>query len=236
MTPLAATLAAALAASLIGSLHCAAMCGGFAALCGGADRRPLSIAAYNLGRLLAYATLGALAGLLAGRFDAVAAALTGVQHLAAAALVAVIALIGWRTLRPRPATVQLDDPRALTARLRAPFARLLRRRGPGPAFAIGLFTAALPCGWLWGFVAVAGATTDPLAGALVMATFWVGTVPALALVGALARVIGARARRYSRPLTVAALLLAAGVAYAGRTHAPAAAPTAPASPTDPTCH
>lgn len=235
MSPLIATLGAALAASLIGSLHCAAMCGGFAALCGGADRRPLSIAAYNLGRLASYLTLGALAGLLAGRFEAVATALTGVQHLAAVALVAVIALVAWRTLRPAP--VRIDDPRAsgLLARLRAPLARLLRRRGPGPALAVGLLTAALPCGWLWGFVAVAGATTDPLAGALVMAAFWLGTVPALALVGALARLLGARARRYSRPLTALALLLAAGVAYAGRTDAPPAAPPA-AAPAEPTCH
>lgn len=234
MTPLTATLGAALAASLIGSLHCAAMCGGFAALCGGADRRPLSIAAYNFGRLASYLTLGALAGLLAGRFEAVATALTGIQHLAAVALIAVIALVAWRTLRPAP--VRIEDPRGPLARLRAPLARLLRRRGPGPALAVGLLTAALPCGWLWGFVAVAGATTDPLAGALVMAAFWLGTVPALTLVGALARLLGARARRYSRPLTALALLLAAGVAYAGRTDAPPAAPPPAAASADPTCH
>ncbi len=48
------------------------------------------------------------------------------------------------------------------------------------ASAIGLLTAILPCGWLFAFVIVAAGTAQPLFGALVMAVFALGSVPALA--------------------------------------------------------
>ena len=61
---------AVLLASLAGSLHCAAMCGGFAvvaATAGGRGRVGGQVA-YSFGRLLAYATLGAMAGLVGSVF------------------------------------------------------------------------------------------------------------------------------------------------------------------------
>lgn len=238
---LIALLSATLAASLLGSLHCAAMCGGFAAMCSGgvpgpsarrdARRGWLGAVAYNGGRLVAYLGLGAGAGFVAGRVDAVAAALVGVQHLAAWALVAVLVLMAVRELRGRTVTVGIDDPRrpGLIARLRGRIARLLGRPGAGPAVAVGLLSALLPCGWLWSFVAVAGTTGEATSGAAVMAVFWLGTVPALAAVGGLARLLGGRARRYGRRLQVVVLSIAAGVALAGKLPvsplgAPAAAP------------
>lgn len=73
-------------------------------------------------------------------------------------------------------------------------------RGQSPlvrASAIGLLTAILPCGWLFAFLIVAAGTAQPLSGALVMAVFALGSVPALAgmalsmtlLVGRFRRVI-----------------------------------------------
>lgn len=247
----AASLAAVLGASLLGSLHCAGMCGGFAALCGGArGRGVVGQVAYNGGRLVAYVGLGALAGLLAGRFDAFGEALLGVQRLATAALVAAVALMALRELGPgrRAALVGIDDParapgpiERLLAGLRSRVARLLRRPGPGAALAVGLLSAVLPCGWLWTFVAVAGATGEASAGAAVMLVFWLGTLPALVLVGGLARFAGGRLRRHARRLTAAALLLAAGIALAGKLPAvertaEAQAAGASADPADLRCH
>lgn len=230
-----AMLSATLVASLLGSLHCAAMCGGFAALCGGGARGGrrgwVASAAYNGGRLVAYAALGALAGFLAGRFDAVAAALLGIQRAAAWVLLAVLVLMLLRELGigRRAVTVGIDDPRrpGPIARLRSRLAHLIGRPGAGPALAVGLLSAALPCGWLWSFVAVAGTTGEAASGAAVMAVFWVGTVPALAAVGGLARLLGDRARRHGRRLTAVALLLAAGVALAGKVPPPAATDAPP---------
>lgn len=223
-----ALLATTIAASLLGSLHCAGMCGGFAALCGGARganaRGVMGQVGYNGGRLVSYVALGALAGALAGRFDAVAEGLVGVQWVATWALVAALVVMALRELGlRRRALVGIDDPGARpgpATRLRARVAGLLRRPGAGPALAVGLLSAVLPCGWLWAFVAVAGTTGDAAAGALVMAVFWVGTVPALVVVGGLARLVGDRVRRHARVLTAVALLVAAGVALAGKAPTP----------------
>ena len=48
---------------------------------------------------------------------------------------------------------------------------------------IGLLTAFLPCGWLYLFAAYAAGTGSPARGAMVMAAFWLGGVPALLLAG-----------------------------------------------------
>ena len=56
---------------------------------------------------------------------------------------------------------------------------LLERRGA----ATGLLTTLLPCGWLYAFVITAAGTGNALAGAGLMATFWVGTLPMLTIVG-----------------------------------------------------
>ena len=59
---------AILTASLLGSVHCAAMCGGFVCMYSsgvGRDAATLrSHALYNVGRLVSYVLLGALAGAL----------------------------------------------------------------------------------------------------------------------------------------------------------------------------
>ncbi len=47
------------------------------------------------------------------------------------------------------------------------------------ASVIGLLTAILPCGWLFAFLIVAAGTAQPMTGALVMAVFALGSVPAL---------------------------------------------------------
>ena len=81
MTALALTV---LGASLLGSLHCAGMCGGFVAFYAGTGdgRAGLSHAAYNLGRLAAYAVLGAMAGALGLALD-LASAPIGIPRAAA---------------------------------------------------------------------------------------------------------------------------------------------------------
>ncbi|MEZ4456627.1 MAG: sulfite exporter TauE/SafE family protein [Gemmatimonadales bacterium] len=92
----------------------------------------------------------------------------------------------------------------------------------GRASLLGLVTAALPCGWLFAFVAAAAATADPLRGALTMAVFWTGTVPAVAGAGLmLARLAGPLRARL--PLVSGAVLVGFGLYTAlvrpGTTHA-----------------
>jgi hypothetical protein len=84
--------------------------------------------------------------------------------------------------------------------------------GLSRAFAIGLVTTWLPCGWLYLFVLVAAATASPLTAVLVMTAFWLGTLPALtALVGGAIGTVGVAPRlRAAMPLLIAVVLLVSG--------------------------
>ncbi len=231
------TLGAVLAASLVGSLHCAGMCGGFVMLYAGPRGGIGRHVAYNLGRLLSYTALGVSVGFVAGRVDVAAATWAGVGRVASVVLGALLVLIALREfglLRRRAPLVQIEGRPGRRARLQAAVGRLTRRPGLLPALAVGLLSALLPCGWLWSFVVVAGSTADPLRGGLVMAAFWLGTVPVLVTVGGLAQALGSRLRRYARPLAATTLLLAGLYALAGK-WTPMTTASADAPPGQPHC-
>jgi len=200
-----------LVASLVGSLHCAGMCGVFVAMAVGAGDKVSRVklqTLYHGGRLVGYSILGVVAGAVGQAVDLGASAV-GLNHAAAvfaAVTVITIALasgakeLGWKLPHvPTPGIAQ---------KAFASGARTAQRLGtPGRALVIGLLTALLPCGWLYAFALVAAGTASPLLGGLVMAAFWVGTVPILALVGfgagSIRQRLGAKAR------VAAAVLVAA---------------------------
>lgn len=217
-----------LLASLLGSPHCAAMCGPFVAFyTGSTDNRAAGVAphaAYSLGRLTAYLTLGMLAGTLGAGVDRIGA-LAGVARMAAIVAGALMVVWGastilaWRGVRVRwlhaPGAVRGPVTAAMT-RVRC-WPPLLR------AAAIGLATALLPCGWLYAFVAVAGGTGSPVRGALAMAVFWTGTLPVMLAMGlGLQRLFGAWRARL--PVVTASVIVVLGLLMiAGRLNAPARA-------------
>lgn len=198
-------------ASLMGSLHCVGMCGAFVTLAVGVDAKrgggPARLqAAYHLGRLTTYSALGAAAGALGGAFD-LAGSMAGVQRLAAVIAGATLAGFGTalllRMLGVR--TPRLKLPGALVRLLEAGHRRAMTKPPLVRAATIGLLTTLLPCGWLWAFVVTAAGTARPELGALVMAAFWAGTVPALAAIGVGAqRLLGLVGKRAP---TVAALAM-----------------------------
>jgi len=199
-------LAGVLLASLLGSVHCAAMCSAFACLANGGGRRG---AFYHGGRLVAYVSLGAAAGVVGVGLDR-AGLIANVQRTAA--LVTSVALVGWGLVQLRQA---LRARRTVSASPWAgTLARLLHRTDAwdprARATAIGLTTGLLPCGWLWAFVATAMGTGSPARGALVMLVFWAGTVPMLVAVAAGARRWGPVAR-VRWPLASASLVVALGL-------------------------
>lgn len=236
-------------AALLGSVHCAGMCGSFACLASGGDashgRSALrSTAAYNLGRLLSYATLGAVAGAAGQGLDQLGA-VAGFTRPAAIAAGALLILWGLASLLAHlgvrlPA---LAVPPALASRI----ARGVRAVQDQPpvlrGLALGVLTAALPCGWLYAFVATSAAAGSAPAGALVMAAFWTGTVPMMAAVGLGAQRLLGPARRHLPAFTAVVLVVLGAMTVAGRfaprahaaiehaSHAPAPTPAvAPAAP------
>jgi sulfite exporter TauE/SafE len=211
-----ALIAAVLAASLIGSLHCAGMCGGIVALCVGTasdeDRRawPLHLA-YNGGRLLMYSALGAVSGALGAALD-LGGSLFGFQRAGAVVAGTLIILFGLIAL------LRLAGFMPRLAKLPQPLNRLFQRglrmvvdRPPVErAFVIGVLTGFLPCGWLYAFVITAAGTGNVLAGTLVMAAFWAGTVPVLAVLGIGLQKLAGPLRRHV-PAATALILVAVGI-------------------------
>jgi uncharacterized protein len=206
-------------ASLVGSVHCVGMCGPFVALTSigrRKTRRPLGpTTAYNLGRGIAYTGIGALAGTLGLAIDT-GGALAGAQRaattLAGLTMIVIGAvwlldLIGGRRSWGRTrSTVGM----AITRRLRTVFLSS-ERLGPIPrAATLGMLTSFMPCGWLYAFAITAAGTGSPLRGAALMAAFWAGNVPILAVLGTgVGRLSPLVQRRL--PLVMAILLLAVGV-------------------------
>lgn len=228
-----ALVAPILLASLVGSPHCAGMCGGFVAFYAGqGGRRPWAHAAYNGGRLASYVALGLLAGALGAGVDRMGAA-AGVSR--GAAVLAGTLMIAWGAAALLAAAgVRLPGPSApaLHGRLAAALRAVHGQPPEVRALVVGLLSTLLPCGFLYAFVAAAAATGSAAAGALVMAAFWLGTVPVMAGLGLVAqRALGPLRRRL--PLVTAAALLVVGLlTVAGKIlpgPGPAACPQHPAA-------
>lgn len=177
-----ALLIAALLMGFFGSPHCLGMCGGLVAAFGlsmkdvsPAKRRAL-VATYHFGRLLSYASLGLMAGIIGTTvLEPLMKGNSTPRILLGAVLVFVgLTMLGlpflnklerlgmrfWQTLAPlRKKVFPLNTfPRALTA---------------------GLLWGFLPCGLVYGALLIAVVAHDPLSGAVLMFVFGLGTIPML---------------------------------------------------------
>jgi len=206
-----------LIASVMGSLHCAGMCGAFLtlAVCGTqcTKREARSAhALYHLGRLASYVGFGLTAGVLGSSLD-FAAAFAGIQGAAAGIAASSMIVFGivmlLRTLGARVPGLPIPAgwTRIASGMHRAALNQPPRRR----ALLIGVFTALLPCGWLWAFALVAAGTASAWRGGLIMAVFWVGTLPMLVAMGASVRAVGGAFGRHM-PLLASIAMTLAGVA------------------------
>ncbi|WP_434479127.1 sulfite exporter TauE/SafE family protein [Gemmatimonas sp.] len=230
-----ATTAGVLVASLVGSVHCAGMCGGFVCFFAGSSSGTGAAAVrahalYNVGRLMSYLLLGAIAGTLGAgvsRFGL----LVGVGH--AAAVVAGALMVGW-------ALSSIAAQRGVSiGTLHAPLAwqralgRLLQSVRGQPmavrAALTGLLTTMMPCGWLYVFVATAGGTGSVRSAVLTMAVFWAGTVPAMLAVGIGAQTVLAPFRRRLPAFSAAVVLIMGLLSLSGRLSPVSATATAHAA-------
>lgn len=218
MTPLVATV---FVASLLGSLHCAGMCGPFVAFAvgqpaEGQSRIGLQLA-YHGGRLITYMLLGGVAGSLGALLD-MTSALAGLQPVAMVLAGGLMIALGvTELLRHFGHRIAHVTPPQWLAKLVHRGQRLaMALRPTRRALAIGLLTTLLPCGWLYAFALTAAGTGSPAYGAIVMAVFWVGTLPVLVSLGASVQLaLGTFGRRL--PLVTAAALIAVGlITIAGR--------------------
>jgi len=160
----------ALLMGLVGGPHCVAMCG---AACAGmaqasGPRKNQAIAGFQIGRIMGYSALGALAaasmqGL--GWLTVQSAALRPVWTLFHISALLLGLVLLFRAQQP----VWLESVgRSLWAHA--------KNVGAGRApLLLGMLWALLPCGLLYSALLVAAMAADPLSGAMVMALFALGT-------------------------------------------------------------
>ena len=232
-------------ASLLGSLHCASMCGPFAAFALMRDKKrgPLLLQAlYHGGRLLAYVTLGAIAGAFGATLNfggsllgigRVAGVVTGVLLVALGAR-RILAIVGLRV----PAFPGTHRVAKLVGRIQQ---AAMRGEPTMRSLGMGIGTALLPCGWLYAFVAMAAGSGRAMAGAFLMLVFWTGTVPILAGIGTGVRALLSRTGRALQVATAVLVMALGFVSIAGRWNIVVAQVTGgqdkPAGPPEhPPCH
>lgn len=224
MSPLEAAIAG-FALGIANFLHCAAMCGPFAARAGGGARGLGLVPRFGVfagGKTFSYLMLGVAAGML-GKQAAAAGDLRAWLGVAAALLMigAGISL----ALGKRSASFLA---RFFGSRVGAWFGGL-GLDGASGRFVLGAISGLLPCGPVY-LAAVQGAATGNVGKSLiVMGTFALGTTPALFVVALGGRAafaaLGPRALKFAG----AVLLLAMGGLALWRALAPILAPEKPAS-------
>src|ERR1017187_4925684 len=140
----------AFALGLLGSLHCAAMCGplmlALPVAPGGTGRFVVGRIIYQLGRVMTYALLGLVAGLVGKSIF-----LAGLQRWLSIAL-GVAILLGF--LVSKKISVSAPVMR-LVARLKAAMSVQLQQRSFRSLVLLGMLNGLLPCGLV--YVALAGA-------------------------------------------------------------------------------
>jgi sulfite exporter TauE/SafE len=221
-----------LIASLLGSVHCLGMCGGIAMALPPGRRVQ---AAYHSGRLLGYLSLGAIAGLAGNWLLASSGLLTSLSAIAMAAILIWSSVKVWRG-----EALHLKLPAFFQKLIEKPLGKALSasRSQTLMGFPVGLLTMFLPCGWLYTFVIAALLTRNVWLGGLFLFSFWLGTVPLLALGPGLVNSWLAR-RSPAQRHWVAALFLLAGlltISYKSQLPLPVNAAHLQGITQDVTCH
>jgi len=178
-------LVTAFLAGLLGSGHCFGMCGGIAgslgALSGVGANRPMIWPAvhFNLGRMVGYAVLGAIAGgILGAAGDIMALKPVGKWLRAITALLVLLIglrfLFNWRGLdlfeRSGAGLWQRVQPLAM---------RISQRHDWIGRAGLGLCWGFLPCGLVYTVLITAASTGHALSGAMTMFAFGAGTLPSM---------------------------------------------------------
>lgn len=182
---------------LMGSFHCVGMCGPIAFLLP-LDRtntwnRYTQLSLYHLGRLVTYATIGILFGLLGRSFY-----LFGFQQqLSIAVGILMIALV----LIPQNWLNKFAISRPIyriISKIKSGLGQQLKRKTPDTFFTIGFLNGFLPCGLVYMAVFGAIAAGHLWDGSLYMIVFGMGTIPLMTTAAYLGNFLKGKARQKIR--------------------------------------
>ncbi len=184
----------ALMIGLVGSLHCIGMCGPIAIALPlgnkGWGYRVFGGVTYNLGRILSYAALGAVFGLLGQGIE-----MAGLQKWASILIGAVMVL---SVLFPALFKGKIKVEQIFfgyAGKMISKFRKLFAVSSIPSLFTIGILNGLLPCGLV--YVAIAGAinTNDFYDGIIFMILFGLGTLPVMLAIPLLGNMIGQKVRK-----------------------------------------
>ncbi|MGE7993849.1 sulfite exporter TauE/SafE family protein [Pseudomonas sp. NPDC089554] len=199
MPDLLPLLGSALVLGLLGGGHCLGMCGGLMGALTLAippeqrARRLRLLLAYNLGRILSYASAGLLLG-LAGWAVASSPAAQALRVLAALLLIAMgLYLAGWWSGLTRIEALG----RGLWRHIQPVAARLLPVSSLPRALLLGALWGWLPCGLVYSTLLWAASQGNAAHSAALMLAFGVGTWPVLLATGLAAERVNAVLRKRS---------------------------------------
>lgn len=196
---------------VLGGAHCLGMCGPLVSVYaerlddtgpGIAPRAVRQLLLFNIGRTVAYATLGALLGALgAAAFDAaaivrIAAPLRGLSGIVAGG--AIIAM-GMSYLHSGRSTVGHDLPiiGGLFTRITAPLNERVDQFVHGPGIIVlGAAHSLLPCPLLYPAYLYALVVASPVHGALALGALGIGTIPMLFVFGTVIHSVSDRMRQH----------------------------------------
>ena len=184
----------------VGSMHCIGMCGPIALALPIGKRsgigRSVALLIYNLGRIITYAFLGTLFGVLGKSFY-----LAGVQRQISIFL-GVLIIIG--LLIPN----LISQKNKVTTwwykifgNLYQEMSALLKNGSLGAIFIVGIINGFLPCGLVYLALAGALAQSEIYDGALFMILFGLGTAPAMFAIGWASKYISLAFRNKIKRLT-----------------------------------
>lgn len=184
---------------LFGSMHCIGMCGGFVGMY--SLRRPADATAvhshllYNLGRITTYSLLGGILGRI-GSFAAYAVHQQGIPGMVLMLAGLLMVVMGLNIAGITGKTGFLEDGGITeTSFFRKALHQVLSLRTSWGTFVLGLLLGLLPCGLLYPVLVHAASSGGFLPGALTMAVFGLGTMPAMLSFGHLVSRIGPGRRR-----------------------------------------
>ena len=178
------TVGAAFFLGLAASGHCLVMCGGISTALGFATARDQNgrskaalLVSYQIGRVVSYSAAGLL---FAGALGGLVAVLDieGVRR-ALRALAAIALLLAAFVAFGRIRDPSLSAGRRLWEKLAPLGRRLLPVASVPRALAFGMIWGWMPCGFVYSVLLIATLQSDALQGAMIMAAFGLGTMPAL---------------------------------------------------------
>lgn len=162
---------------LSGAGHCLAMCGGIAGAIG-VQSKLSNIVLYNLGRIFSYTLLGALMGGAVALIAPDSPHTTMVLRWLAVFFLLALGLYytGWWPVLSR--LEQLASPLWRQIRKLAP-SNTSNRQHRGAVLLAGAVWGWLPCGLVYSALSYAAVSGTATSGALIMAAFAAGTLPAM---------------------------------------------------------